>query len=356
MSAPNPHLPNYYDPDTYSTIRPGTDPEAFDRPHNEPRRGDDDSNLMLPRWAIFLLVFVPLMLFCMGCTIYYLTRNRRIGMQRVTSLELQNLDTQARRNPTPAPSLPELYWPGVFPPDPFCATDSPQHAAGPLPAPKHHAREPQRPRKLFSSFDKSLPDLPRQSSDDGADDWETVHGGGGGASRTHLDPLGQAFAQHGRQQARDAEARTNRCLFEECAQRRQQEQRPRRTGRNPRVNDGYHQYRLHHLDLSGSDTDIVLASDTNTMTNTWTTTDRPYRAHRQRGGDMGRRRRDVGGDDDVGFAPQRGAVVAGHVIDAVAPSTVAFPGQESEVSAWTETVLSDDPFAADVARNRRMRR
>lgn len=323
MSVPNPDLPSY-DPETYSTVRPGTNPEAFNRPHNEPRRNDDDSNLALPRWAIFLIIFIPVMLFCMGVTIFYLNRHRRAGIKRAISpVELQDLEAQ--RHPTPAPSLPELYWPGVYPPEPPPAGSE----RGPLPPPN---REPQPPRKRFNPFDKILPDLPpaapapRGTDNEDKDEWETVPG----TSRQNLE-FEHAFKQHRRD--REAEASANQRLFEQSAQRQQQQDR------NPRVNDGYSKYRSYNYAFSGSDTDVILASDTNTMTNTYTTTDHPYRARRH----------------NDGFVPHRN-VIPDDITNTISPSSLGFPSQESEMSGYAETTVSNDPWGEEAVRNRRLQR
>ncbi|OJD37447.1 uncharacterized protein BKCO1_7000123 [Diplodia corticola] len=397
-SIPNPDFPSYHDPEMYSAVRP----QAFDTVHDLPKRYDVDDKMALPRWAVFLMVFIPLSIFFLGVTIYYLNRNRRSGMARMVTpveledIQLQDLESRGQRSPTPAPYLPELYWPGVFHPSPKSeVTVFPR--AGSQPA-------PQQPR---TRLDKDLPDLPRHAFVEDAEDWETV------APVTRENTFNDAFAQHEiDQERRDKEQRDKERRDKECRdrdrreenersllealERRRQRDRNQRRGNpyqlsplssddsnnsgsnnkkspplhdmNPHVNEGYARYRRYRLQSSDvdNDTDVILASDTNTMgppttatgSNTGGSSHNPF-AGGSGGGAMlsgrDRRRQELTaayeGDAD-GFPshpgrlrpPQRAYLAGGHNFVAPAVSGPQFPSDQSEMDNFTEAMITDDPF------------
>ncbi|KAB2580387.1 hypothetical protein DBV05_g964 [Lasiodiplodia theobromae] len=412
-STPNPDLPGFYDPDTYSSVQPGTNPEAFNRLHNEPKRDNVDDNLSMPRWAVCLIVFIVVLGFFLILIIWLLSRNRRLKMARVN--QDVELESCGRRSHTPTPSLPELYWPGVFPPAPA----SPDSDATVFPK-AGTQRVPQQPRV---HLDKSLPDIPAHTFTDAEDDedWETV------APLTRDNTFNDAFAQHRLDQERrenehrDKERRqkerrererldNERSLMEALARSNQRERRgnpyelspepafnygkspepesnggskknsPQLHDMKPHVNESYARYRSYRMQLSDTDndTDVILASDTNTMgppttaTTSNTGASNPY--SNSSGGGMMRSSRDrrrlelTGGGgrdgDDNGYATHRGLLrppqparlAAERNFVPPAVSGQQFPSDQSEMDNFTEAMITDDPFVSGGKMSTRQRR
>lgn len=329
-STPNPSLPGFFDPETYSAVQPGTNPDAFNKVHHEPKRDKLDSNLALPRWAIVLLICVPLAVFCLAVTVYYLARNRRTNMKRITSpIELRDIESQGQRHPSPTESLPELYWPGVFPTttneepsaahsSPHLRSRSPQHARHHSTTPTLPSPPPRSPRRLMASM---------KTNDE--DEWEDATTNANNDSFTH------AFAAH----HRDRRARTA-------------------------VNDAFAQHRRRRLAAAhqladGADTDVIAASDTYTMGPQSSLASDAYS-----GGPLpplytnGRRR--IASDSADGFVPSRGLMHGyggGRAVSPLEQGELAqFPSSVEEMSAFAETELTDDPFVGEVRRNRERER
>ncbi|KAL1634536.1 hypothetical protein SLS56_002229 [Neofusicoccum ribis] len=333
ISTQNPYLPSYFDPEAYSTVQPGTHPDAFNRLHNEPKREEDKgSNLALPRYGIFLLVFVPVMIFCLAVTIYYLNRNRRNGMKRATSpIELESQQA-GHRYPTPTPSLPELYWPNAFDPSssPTTASDAgdSRHHRG---RPQRSPQPPRRPRSRSSNLDKSLPALPRGEAGEDRDEWETVRDN---------DTFADAFAQHRRDRDREADRRR------------------RRSQRG--VNDAFAAHRRRLQDqLDFADTDVIASSDTYTMGPPSSSAAFGYLSQPPPPPPPRRNpNREIRNDD--GYVPARDLLGGARRFVAEPPpppappsSSGLFPSSLDEMSMWPETELTDDPYKEAVARNRR---
>ncbi|KAL0261841.1 hypothetical protein SLS55_003273 [Diplodia seriata] len=420
MPPIRPSIPNH-------GVRSFCEPEAYISVamlNHQAKRYDVDDEVAVPRWAVFIMVFVPLSIFFLGVAIYYLNRNRRSGMSRMKTpveledLELERMESRGQRSTTTAPNLPELYWPGVFHPSPTSeATVFPGAGA---------QRTPQQPRMRF---DKSLPDLPPHTYVEDAEDWETV------APMTRENTFNDAFTQHRVDQdhrekyRRDKERRdrdrreeNERSLLEALDRRQQRDRNQRRDNpyelspelpgdsgdssnshnsnkkspplhdMNPHVNESYARYRRYRLQSSDvdNDTDVILASDTNTMgppttattSNTGPGNSNPFTGSGSGSGSQSstvrsgrdRRRQElfaggVGGgyDGDVGgfFDPHRDLVrppqparLAAERSNFVPPAVSGrqFPSDRSEMDNFTEAMITDDPFVSGRERSAYQRR